>query len=165
MARWPDDIGGLRSAWVDITTEWRTTDERARTLGDDSARRRVADEWSYVETTRHLVFVVDLWIRGAVLSQSSPFRPEGLPPTFMPPAAFPGVDAALEVSLGRAIELRHEAEAAVASLLADLDDDGLSRPCGRAGEHTVLGCLKTVLHEADLHRQFAARDLAALEAG
>jgi hypothetical protein len=83
----------------------------------------------------------------------------------MPPAAFPGIDPALEVSLERAIDLRHEAEAMVASVLADLDDDGLARPCGRTGEHTVLRCVKTVLNEADLHRQFAARDLTTLEAG
>ena len=165
MARWPDDVDGLRSAWADITTQWRTADERARALGDEATHRRVADEWSYVETTRHLVFVADLWIRRAVLGESSTFIAEGLPPTFMPPDAFPGIDAALEVSLERAIELRNEAEATVASLLADLDVEGLTRPCGRAGEHTVLRCIKTVLNEADLHRQFALRDLDALEAG
>jgi hypothetical protein len=53
----------------------------------------------------------------------------------------------------------------VASVLAGLDDDGLARACGQAGEHTVLRCVKTVLNEADLHRQFAARDLTTLEAG
>jgi hypothetical protein len=165
MARWPDDVGGLRAAWADITTRWRTTDEQARSLGDEAARRRVSDEWSYVETTRHLVFVADLWIRRAVLGDSSTFRPEGLPPTFVPPAAFPGVDPELDVSLERAIALRQEAEAVVGSVLADLDDEGLSRTCGGAGEHTVLRCIKTVLNEADLHRQFATRDLAVLESG
>jgi hypothetical protein len=165
MARWPDDITGLRAAWADITSAWGATDARARSLGDDAARQRVADEWSYVETARHLVFVVDLWIRRAVLGDSSPFHAEGLPPTFMPPNAVPGVDATLDVSLERAIDLRLGAEGAVASVLAELDDDGLGRACGRAGEHTVLRCLKTVLNEADLHRQFAARDLATLEAG
>ena len=165
MARWPDDVGGLRGAWAEISADWQRTDQRARSLGDDLAHQRVADEWSYVETSRHVVFVVDLWIRRAVLNQSSAFHAEGLPPTFMPHAAFPGVEPALDVSLERAIDLRHEAEGAVAAVLADLDDDGLERPCGRAGEHTVLRCVKTVLNEADLHRQFAARDLTTLEAG
>jgi hypothetical protein len=165
MARWPDDVVGLRSAWADITAEWQRTDERARSLGDDTAHQRVADEWSYVETARHVVFVVDLWMRRAVLNEPSTFHAEGLPPTFMPAEAFPGVAPALDISLERAIELRHKAEAAVASLLADLDNDGLGRPCGRAGEHTALRCVKTVLNEADLHRQFAARDLTTLEAG
>ena len=162
LARWPEDVEGLRSAWEDITAQWRTTDERARSLGDEAAHQRVADEWSYVETSRHLVFVIDLWIRRAALGEST-FRAEGLPPTFMPAAAFPGVDAARAVSLERAIDLRNEAEETVRSLLGQLDDDGLARPCGRAGEHTVLRCLKTVCNEADLHRQFAARDLAVLE--
>ena len=164
MARWPDDVAGLRAAWTANTIEWERADARARSLGGDAARERVADEWSYVETTRHLVFVVDLWIRRAVLGDASAFHAEGLPPTFMPPSAFPGVEHDLDVTLERAIELRHDAEAAVASLLADLDDDGLSRPCGRAGEHTVLRCVKTVLNETDLHRQFATRDLTTLEA-
>ena len=164
MARWPDDVAGLRSAWAEVTTAWGKTDERARLLGDEAAHRRVADEWSYVETTRHVVFVVDLWIRRAVLTESSTFHAEALPPTFMPPGAFPGVDPALDVSLERAIDLRHEAEATVTSVLADLDDDGLTRPCGQAGQHTVLRCLKTVLNEADFHRRFAARDLMALDA-
>ena len=165
MARWPDDVAGLRARWADITTEWAREDERVRSLGEEAAHRRVGDEWAYVETARHLVFVVDLWIGRAVLGAQSPFHAEGLPPTFMPPAAFPGVDPSLEVSLERAIELRHEAEDVVASVLDDLDDDGLTRPCGRAGEHTVLRCVKTVLNEADLHRQFAARDLKILEDG
>lgn len=165
MARWPDDVDGLRSAWEEVITQWRTEDQRARALGDEAAHRRVADEWSFVETTRHLVFVADLWIRRAVLGESPTFVAEGLPPTFMPPAVFPGIDPELDVSLDRAIELRNDAEAMVASLLADLDDEGLTRRCGRAGEHTVLGCIKTVLNEADLHRQFAVRDLDALEAG
>ena len=164
MARWPDDVEGLRSVWTDITAQWRTTDERARSLGDETAHLRVADEWSYVETVRHIVFVVDLWIRRAVLGEST-FRAEGLPPTFMPSAAFPSLDPSLEVSLERSIELRHAAEATVASLLMEVDDDGLTRPCGRGGEHTVRRCLKTVCNEADLHRQFAARDLTTLETG
>jgi hypothetical protein len=163
MARWPDDVAGQRSAWDDLTAQWRAIDDRAGALGDDAAHRRVADEWSYVETSRHLVFVVDLWIRHAVLGTSSPFLAEGLPPTFMPPDAFVGVDPSVEVSLERALELRREAEGIVRTLLDDLDDEGLARPCGRAGEHTVGRCLKTVLNEVDLHRQFAARDLAALE--
>ena len=165
MARWPDDVAGLRSAWARITTEWERTGERARSLGDVAAHQRVADEWSYVETVRHVVFVVDLWIRRAVLSEPSGFHAEALPPTFMPAAAFPGVEPAIDVSLKRAIDLLHDAATTVASLLADLDDDGLSRACGRASEHTVLRCVKTVLNEADLHRQFAARDLETLEAG
>ena len=164
MARWPDGIGGLRSDWADIAVRWRAADQRARALGDEAAHRRVADEWSYVETARHLVFVVDLWVRRTVLGESSDFIAEGLPPTVMPPGAFPGIDAALDVSLERAIELRHEAEASVAALLADLDDEGLRRPCGRSGEHDVRQCVKTVLNEADLHRRFAVRDLAVLEA-
>jgi hypothetical protein len=164
MARWPDDVAGLRSAWSDVTGAWERADERARSLGQHRAGERVAEEWSYVETARHLVFVVDLWIRRAVLGEESPFQAEGLPPTFMPAGAFPGLEPALDVSLERAIAMRREAEAVVASLLAGLEDDGLNRPCGRAGEHTVLRCVKTVLNETDLHREFATRDLATLEA-
>ena len=164
MARWPDDVDGLRSAWATLTSEWERADARARSLGDDAAHRRVGDEWSYVETARHLVFVVDLWIRRSVFDEASPFHAEGLPPTFLPASVFPGIEPALPVSLDRAIELRHQAEAAVASLLADLDDDGLRRRCGREGEHDVLRCVKTVCNEVDLHRQFAVRDLATLEA-
>lgn len=163
MARWPDDVAGLRSAWADVTAAWEAIDARARSLGEAAARRRVAEEWSYVETARHLLFVIDLWIRGAVLAEPSPFHREGLPPTFAPVAAFPGVAPDVDVSLDTAIALRRDAQATVASVLADLDDDGLSRACGRAGEHTVLRCIKTALNEADLHRQFAARDLAVVE--
>lgn len=165
MARWPDDVAGLRSAWAALMGEWERADSRARSLGDEVAQRRVADEWSYVETARHLVFVVDLWIRRAVLDEALPFHPEGLPPTFMPPSVFPGVEPTLEVSLERVVDLRHESEAVVASLLSELDDDGLHRRCGRDGEHDVLRCVKTVCNEADLHRQFAVRDLTILEAG
>jgi hypothetical protein len=165
MARWPDDVAGLRSAWAGLMGEWERADSRARSLGDEAAQRRVADEWSYVETSRHLVFVVDLWIRRAVLDDAHPFHAEGLPPTFVPPSVFPGVEPSREVSLEQAIDLRRHSETMVEALLAGLDDEGLRRRCGRDGEHDVLRCVRTVCNEADLHRQFAVRDLTVLEAG
>lgn len=165
FARWPDDLAGLRRAWADLVSEWQTTDARAHSLGEERAHERVADEWSYVETVRHIVFVIDLWIRRAVLEHPSGFTAAGLPPTFMPAGVFPGVDTTLNVTLDAAIQLRVDAQATVTSLLDGLDEGALLRPCGQRGEHTVVGCVKTVLNEVDLHHQFAVRDLTVLEAG
>jgi hypothetical protein len=74
MAKWADDTGGLRAEWASLTNVWAEADERARRLGEAACQQRVADEWSYVETLRHLVFVVDAWIRRTVLGEPAPYH-------------------------------------------------------------------------------------------
>ena len=39
----------------------------------------VDEQWSYLETLRHLVFATDRWVTGPVLRDANPFHPLGMP--------------------------------------------------------------------------------------
>jgi hypothetical protein len=41
----------------------------------------VDGEWSFLETVRHLVFVIDGWISGRVLGHTQPFHRLGVAPS------------------------------------------------------------------------------------
>src|SRR5213078_536295 len=53
----------LAAAWVMIEDTWQATLTRARTLPDVALSKRVDEEWSFVETLRHLVLATDIWLR------------------------------------------------------------------------------------------------------
>ena len=68
-----------------------------------------------MESLRHLVLLIDLWLSKAILGQPDPFHPIGLPPSFMPPKlpgssidpeARPAFDEACQVLHGRIAGLR-----------------------------------------------------------
>src|SRR4051812_23716336 len=54
----PDGLREALRAWDEL---WRPTLAKAVSLGEEVLHTRVNDEWSFVETRRHLIFVVDLW--------------------------------------------------------------------------------------------------------
>lgn len=171
MNRWPADVAGLRTEWSAMKDRWQETATRAQSLGDAACLERVSDEWSFVETLRHLVFVTDAWIGRTILRQEKPYHREALPPTFLPDLSFLGIDTSAEVSLQDALRLRGEAQAAVDGVLADVDDEGLLRVCDANPApgfppdtaQSVLRCLRVVLNEESAHHDFAIRDLATLE--
>jgi hypothetical protein len=151
---------------------WRATEERARALGESACQERVAEEWSFVETLRHLVFVTDAWISRCVVGDESPWHREALPPTFLPDLSALGIDVGASVTLDETIALRRSAQSVVDGVLAGLDADGLARVCDAnpargfppVTTHEVRRCLLTVFNEEDFHHNFAVRDLAVLEA-
>src|SRR5437016_10538635 len=58
----PSDAEGAREAWSVIEDLWTATKERVSALPEAILRERVDDEWSLLETLRHLIFVTDSWI-------------------------------------------------------------------------------------------------------
>lgn len=171
MNRWPADLAGLRAEWSAMKARWQQTTARACALGESVCLERVKEEWSFIETLRHLVFVTDAWVGRTILGQPTPYHREALPPTFLPDLSFLGIDTSTEVSLDDALRLRSQAQATVDDVLADLDDAGLLRICEANPapgfppdtSQTVLRCLRIVLNEESAHHDFAARDLLALE--
>jgi hypothetical protein len=151
------------------------TVERARRLPEELLHERVDDEWSFVETLRHLVFATDAWVRRALLGDPSPWDPLDLPHDEMPDT--PGVprDRSARPSLDEVLALRADRMATVRGVLAELTDEQL------AGETTpvptpvptpgypeseafpVRRCLGCILSEEWEHRGYAERDLAVLE--
>lgn len=58
---------------------WGETVERARRLDPDLLHESVDEEWSFIETLRHLVFATGSWVRRAILGDPSPWDALDLP--------------------------------------------------------------------------------------
>ena len=52
-----------REMWSAIERLWSDTIARAQLLPESARQERVDDEWSVVETVRHLIFATDVWAR------------------------------------------------------------------------------------------------------
>ena len=161
-----DDAAGLAAAWPAICARWDAAVGRARGLPEDALHERVADEWSFVETLRHLVFVTDVWVRDIVQEAPKAFHRWGLPPHFAAGAASQlGIDLDATPTLVEVLEVREDRRAIVRDVIAEQTDDSLMRTCRpRDGKFQVVGALQVVLNEEWAHLQFAERDLAVLEA-
>jgi hypothetical protein len=157
----PTTTAGVVEAWSVIEQLWATTKARARMLPEEMLHERVDDEWSFVETLRHLVFVVDIWVSGTVLGCSGHHHPFGVAPTFITDVTPFGIDPAADPSFAEVVAVREDRTDIVRSLVSEMTDERLRERCG---EHTVNRCLCTLFDEEWHHNWFANRDLDALEA-
>jgi hypothetical protein len=145
------------------TRQVDATMRRAAHFVETDLERRVNEEWSTVESMRHLVLLVDLWLSRAILGRPDPFDPIGLPPSFMPPAlpgtsidpeARPTFDEARAVLDGRMAALRTYVDALTPAEL----DRAIEAHAG-----TVAGALGVLFDELDAHDRFINRDLDLIE--
>jgi DinB superfamily/Pentapeptide repeats (8 copies) len=168
----PADADGYREAWQILTRLWQQTVDRARGLAPELLHERVDDEWSFIETLRHLVFATDAWVRRAMLGDPKPWHPLDLPPDDVPDQ--PGVprDRTARPALDEVLALRADRMASVSQLLAGLTDEqlaGATEPVTEPGfpepwSFPVRRCLQAIVNEEWEHRLYAERDLDALEA-
>ena len=169
----PSDPDGFRDAWEILERLWQRTVDRARGMAPELLHERVDDEWSFIETLRHLVFATDAWVKRAILGDPSPWDPLDLPHDEMRDE--PGVprDRGARPSLDEVLAVRADRVATVRQLIADLTDEklaGMTEPVMEAGypepESFAVGrCLKTILNEEWEHRLYVERDLDVLESG
>jgi hypothetical protein len=168
----PTDPAGFRSAWDVVERLWDGTVARARELDPELLHEPVDDEWSFIETLRHLVFATDAWIRRAVLGDPSPWHPLGLPWDEMPDLAGVPRDRAVRPSLDQVLAVRRDRMATVRQLVDELTEESLAAdtvPVAGPGwpeprAYPVRECLRVVLNEEWEHRCYAERDLDALGA-
>jgi hypothetical protein len=166
----PTDPAGFREAWDVLEQLWAETVDRARRLPPDLLHESVDDEWSFIETLRHLVFATDAWLRRGVLGDPSPWDPLGLPWDEMP--VTPGVphDRDVRPSLEVVLALRLDRMSGVREFVDGLTDESLAAdtvPVEGPGwpesrSYPVRQCLRVILNEEWEHRRFAERDLDAL---
>jgi hypothetical protein len=169
----PVDPAGFREAWDVVERLWGETVERARQLPPELLHESVDDEWSFIETLRHLSFATDCWIRRAMLGDPAPWDPLDLPWDDMEDT--PGVPRDREVrpSLDEALALRHDRMSTVRQVIDELTDeslDGSTKPVDGPGwpppnSYPVRECLLVILNEEWEHRLYAERDLDRLRAG
>lgn len=136
---------------------------RASSFTERQRHQRVDDEWSTVESLRHLVLVIDLWLARAILGDPDPFDSMALPPTFMPPTLFPGsgIDPDADPSFEEVCGVLRRRVAGLTEYLDGVADDDLVRPVD-AHVGTVGGALAVVFHEMEAHDRFVNRDLDRL---
>jgi len=162
-----------RAMWDTIERLWSDTAARAERLPEPARYERVDDEWSFVETLRHLVFITDSWASRTVLDQPMPYHRLGLTQTAYAPAdaAALGIDLDARPTLAEVMKVRAERMALVRDIVDGLTDAELERICTRSPapgypeeSRSVGECLGVVMQEECEHYRFAVRDLAVLEA-
>jgi hypothetical protein len=169
------DVEGLRDAWSMLEGLWAKTTARAAQLPEELQHRRVDNEWSFVETIRHLIFATDCWLHRAVHQTRRPYHPWGLPwtgPGGERVLRAVGLDVSAQPSLTDLIPVRQDHQRAVRTTLQALNDDQLTEirstpddPGYPNGDHTVLDALHVVLNEEWEHHRYAVRDLDVLDSG
>lgn len=167
-----EDPADLREASRQLHAGWAGTIERIRgTPGIE--RRSVNDEWSAVQTMRHLVFVHDSWFRRCCLGSTELFTPMGIGPTAEPYRGAHGLDLSLDPALDEIVSVRDAQAAELEAWLdevtavqlaarAPVPDDDVWPPYARG--RSVRQCLGTVLNETFEHHGFCVRDLDLIEA-
>jgi hypothetical protein len=159
------DVATARESLAKAQARLDTTIRRLSSFTEDERRQRVDDEWSAVESLRHLVLVIDLWLSKTILGQHDPFDPIALPPTFMPPKLFPdsSIDPDARPSFDDTCAVLRERMDRLHRYVDELTSDELSRPI-EAHAHTVGGALDVIFTELAAHDHFVNRDLDQLEA-
>ncbi|GAB3415892.1 DinB family protein [Flindersiella endophytica] len=168
----PSTAAGFGEAWEIVDGLWAQTVTRARGLAPELLHERVNDEWSFIETLRHLVFATDAWINRVILGNPSPWHPLDLPFDEMDEHPSIPWDRTARPALDEVLALRADRIATMRRVLADLTDEQLdqqTKPVDAPGwpppeAFLVRDCLECVLNEEWQHRLYAERDLDVLEA-
>jgi DinB superfamily/Pentapeptide repeats (9 copies) len=174
----PDDSDGFREAWAILERLWGGTEARARVFPESELHHSVDEEWSFIQTLRHLNFATAAWVGRMILG--NPFPWHGLDLHWdvssrfkaSRPAGWDRIpwDREARPSLEAVLEVRRERQAMVRSVMASLTDDELASrvTCTQPGwpqleNFPFKECLRIVLYEEWEHRLYAERDLTALE--
>jgi hypothetical protein len=158
----PTDPEGMRIAWKALEDLWVPTMELAGSMPETKLHESVDEEWSFVETLRHLVMAQDKWFTVPVLGGK--MHPLGLPNDGTPRDAFPGIDWDAKPTFAEALAARNERLAMMRDYLATVTPDDLSKKVGVqfAGTPPVRACLHVVFDEEWAHNRYATRDLEIL---
>ncbi|MGD0852562.1 MAG: DinB family protein [Acidimicrobiales bacterium] len=167
----PTDPDGFREAWHILDRLWEGTLDRARRFTPDQLHECVDNEWSFIETLRHLVFATDCWVRRTILGDPSPWDALGLPFAELPDGPEFSRARNARPSLDEVLAVRRERTATVRDYLEELTQDTLdaqTTPVDAPGwpppkEYPIRRCLLIVLNEEWQHRLYAERDFDILD--
>jgi hypothetical protein len=166
----PDDADGFGAAWAILERLWEGTVARARTFPEAVLHRSVNDEWSFIQTLRHLNFASAAWVGRMILGDPSPWHPLDLPWDEAP--GWDGIPADREARppFDEVLTVRRERQAMVRHVMESLTDEQLASTVTRTEPGWPQGedfpfkeCLRIVLNEEWEHRLYAERDLTLLE--
>ena len=149
---------GLAAAWAKVEAAWASAVARAGAMPPGTVDQRVAGEWSFAQTMRHLALATDKWLGGAKGSIDLS-HPLGLNYNQDESGQPPPYDDVLAFRADRQRQVREFIAAATPDLLAE-DRPSPNNPEAR---ESVLKCLHVILEEEWEHLRFATRDLDILE--
>jgi len=160
----PDD---LRAGWSWLEEQWAATTAAALAAPADHLQLRVDDEWSFLETLRHLIHATDCWLGVGVLGRTS-YHPWGLTGPWIDPATM-GLDVTADPTTEQVLEVRAERQALVRDRLATATRPSLAvettpwadSPWPPPEPMTELARLQVILEEEWWHLQFARRDMGS----
>lgn len=167
----PTTVEGFQDAWATLERLWAETEDRARALPPELLHERVRDEWSFIESLRHLGFASAAWVGRMVLGDPSPWHPLDLPWDEAP--GWEGIpwDREARPSLDEVLAVRRERQAMVRDVITALTPAQLEQTVTRTEpgwpqleDFPLAQCLFIVVNEEWHHRLYAERDLAALTA-
>jgi hypothetical protein len=166
----PDDAAGFAEAWAILQRRWDETTRRAAALPAAALHTRVDDEWSFIETLRHLNFASAAWVGRMILGEPSPWHPLDLPWDEAP--GWDGIpwDRDARPALDTVLAVRRDRQAMVSAVIDSLTDEQLASEVSqtepgwpRFESFPFKQCLRIVVIEEWEHRRYAERDLTALE--
>ena len=117
-----DDLADLRRGWRQLRTDWAATVARMR-QSPGIEHESVNDEWSAVQTLRHLVFVHDSWFRRCCLGSTELFTPMGLGIESVPGREEQGLDPSADPTLDEVLAIRDEQAAELGRWLDDVTSE------------------------------------------
>lgn len=165
----PTTVEGFQEAWATLERLWAETEDRARALPPELLHERVRDEWSFIETLRHLGFASAAWVSRMVLGDPVPWHPLDLPWDEAP--GWDGIpwDREARPSLDEVLAVRRERQAMVREVITHLTPEQLDDTVTRTEPgwpqleaFPLAQCLFIVVNEEWHHRLYAERDLDAL---
>jgi hypothetical protein len=159
----PTDPEGLRSAWEALEQTWAATIDRARKLSDSQRLERVNDEWSFVETLRHLVFAMDKWFTVPILGGD--FASIGMPNSGSVDFGWPGLDFTADPTFDDVLAVRADRGEQLRDSLQRVTPGDLDHTVDVLENGTVpaIECFYTVFEEEFEHNRYATRDLASFD--
>src|SRR3984893_4308994 len=155
----PSNPEGMRATWAALEDEWAKTIARAQALPEGTLHESVNDEWTFVQTLRHLVFAMDKWFTAPILAER--FHPIGLPHTRSVDFPWPGLDYHLTPSVSEALAARAARVTRFRDYLASVAAIDLTRPIDvlENGMNPLRECIYTVFEEALWNNRYAPGDL------
>lgn len=157
-------------AWALLERLWAGTIERARTFDERMLHRSVDEEWSFIQTLRHLNFANAAWVDRMVLGDPLPFHPLDLPWDGAPKWEEIPWERDLRPTLDEVLQVRKQRVASMRKVIEGLTEDTLAATVTRTEPGwpreegvPVRQCLRVVLNEQWEHRRYAERDLNILE--
>jgi DinB superfamily/Pentapeptide repeats (8 copies) len=160
----PSNPEGMRATWAALEDEWATTITWAQALREDALHESVNDEWTFVQTLRHLVFAMDKWFTAPILGGH--FHPIGLPNTGSVEFPWPGLDHDLTPSVSEVLAVRAARATRFRDYLESVATTDFTRLIDvlENGMKPLRECIYTVFEEEFWHNRYARRDLTQLEA-